>query len=61
MLADFVTDLLILLVSMLLTWLQVYVVEVTVGLCSWIVKHRYSEFRELHEKVGPVVLYPLGV
>ena len=27
-------------------------VEVTVGLCSWIVKHRYSEFRELHEKVG---------
>ncbi|XP_071960487.1 uncharacterized protein [Antedon mediterranea] len=29
----------------------VYVIQVTMGECFWTVKHRYSEFHELHEKL----------
>lgn len=30
---------------------QVYVIEVTDGEHKWKVKHRYSDFHDLHEKV----------
>lgn len=33
---------------------QVYIIEVSVGDHSWTVKHRYSDFHELHEKVSHV-------
>lgn len=31
---------------------QVYVIQVKVGDHSWTVKHRYSDFHDLHEKVS---------
>ena len=31
---------------------QVYVIEVSIGPYHWTVRHRYSEFFELHEKVN---------
>jgi len=31
---------------------QVYIIEVKVGDHSWTVKHRYSDFHDLHEKVS---------
>lgn len=30
---------------------QVYIIDVTDGQHRWIVKHRYSDFYDLHEKV----------
>lgn len=30
---------------------QEYLIEITVGTYTWTVKHRYSDFFELHEKV----------
>lgn len=33
---------------------QVYIIEVKVGDHSWTVKHRYSDFHDLHEKVSHV-------
>ena len=35
-------------------YFQVYVIEVTIGPNKWTVRHRYSEFFELHEKVTDV-------
>lgn len=37
------------------SWLsvfQVYIIEVTDGEHKWTVKHRYSDFHDLHEKVS---------
>ena len=31
--------------------LQVYHIEITLGQFKWTVRHRYSEFHDLHEKV----------
>ena len=30
---------------------QIYIIELVLGPYQWTIKHRYSEFYELHEKV----------
>lgn len=44
-----------------LTWIssfQVYIIQVSVGNHQWTVKHRYSDFHDLHEKVSMLKLWP---
>lgn len=44
-----------------LTWIssfQVYIIQVSVGNHQWTVKHRYSDFHDLHEKVNMLKLWP---
>ena len=40
---------------------QVYVIQMTDGAHRWTVKHRYSDFHVLHEKVPEYTLYPLHI
>ena len=39
-------------------YLKVYIIEVSIGANKWTVRHRYSEFHELHEKVKHLPCLP---
>lgn len=42
----------------LISSFQVYIIQVSVGNHQWTVKHRYSDFHDLHEKVKILKLWP---
>lgn len=42
----------------LISSFQVYIIQVSVGNHQWTVKHRYSDFHDLHEKVRLLKLWP---